>query len=64
MDLSALSNESLLRAYEDIRARVSADSRAGGAYRFMGQAAKDRANHLLTEIHRRGLSVDPIHWLD
>jgi hypothetical protein len=62
--LTALSDESLLRAYEDIRVHVSADSRSGGLYRFMGHAAKDRANLLLIEIHRRGLNVAPIYWLD
>lgn len=63
-ELTALSDESLRRAYEDIRAQVLADARAGGKYRFMGQAAKDRANALLTEIHRRGLDTTPIYWLE
>lgn len=34
----------------------------GNAYRFIGQAAKDRANLLLAEIRRRGLNVTPIYW--
>jgi hypothetical protein len=42
MDLSALTDESLLRYYEDIRAHVSADNRSG-KHRFLGQAAKVRA---------------------
>ena len=63
-DLNALSEESLLRSYEDIRTHVMADVRSGGAHRFMGQAAKDRANDLLTEIHRRGLTVTAIYWAD
>jgi hypothetical protein len=63
-DFTALSDESVLRAYEHIRNEVMADARSGGMYRFMGQAAKDRANLLLTELNRRGLSVTPIHWLD
>jgi len=48
-DLTALSDESLLRSYEDIRAHVVADTQSGGTYRFMGQAAKDRADTLLAE---------------
>jgi len=63
-DITALSDESLRRAYEDIRAHVSADSKSGGLYRFMGQAAKDRAHLLFSEIQRRGLMVTPIYWLD
>jgi hypothetical protein len=63
-DLTALSNDSLLRSYEDIRTHVSADARHGGVYRFMGQAAKSRADLLLTEIRWRGLSVTPILWLE
>ncbi len=63
-DLTALSDESLRRAYEGIRDQVTADSRAGGTYRFMGQAARDRANVLLNEINRRGLSIPPIYWMD
>ncbi|HZS53025.1 MAG TPA: hypothetical protein VFA65_01375 [Bryobacteraceae bacterium] len=63
-DLSTLSDESLFRFYEDIRQQVMDDARLGGGYRFMGQAAKERADTLLTEIRRRGLNVPPISWLD
>jgi hypothetical protein len=62
MDFSCVSDESLLRYYEGIRVQVSADIRSG--YRFLGQAAKERANILLIEIHGRGLSVTPIFWPD
>lgn len=62
LDLSRVSDESLLRYYEAIRVQVSADIRSG--YRFLGEAARDHANVLLTEIHRRGLSVTPIYWPD
>ena len=62
MDLSALTDESLLRYYEHIRAQVSADIRSG--FRLMGQAAKERANVLLTEINRRQLDATPIFWPD
>jgi 2-phospho-L-lactate guanylyltransferase (CobY/MobA/RfbA family) len=63
-DLTALSDESLRRAYESIRDQVTADSMAGGTYRFMGQAARNRAKALLNEINRRGLRITPIHWTD
>ena len=62
MDLTPLADESLLRYYEDIRTNVSADIRSG--YRLLGEPAKERANVLLAEIQRRGLSVTPIFWPD
>jgi hypothetical protein len=61
MDISVLTDETLLRYYEDIREHVSADIRSGG-HHFLGQAAKERADILLTEIRRRGLSITPIYW--
>jgi hypothetical protein len=63
MSLSALSDESLLRYYEQIRAHVSADIRAGGPH-LAGATAKERADHLLAEIRRRGMAVTPIYWPD
>jgi len=62
MDVTLLTDESLLRYYEGIRVQVSADIRSG--YRFVGQAAKERADALLTEIQRRHLGVTPIYWPD
>jgi hypothetical protein len=61
-DLTGLADETLIRAYEDIRAQVSADAVSGHKYRFMGEAAKGRANLLLAEIQRRGLTITPIYW--
>ena len=46
-DLTPLSNDSLLRAYEDIHTNVMTDIRSGGTYRFMGQAAKERQTFYL-----------------
>lgn len=63
-DLTYLSDDSVRRAYEQIRDELMADARSGGTYRFMGPAAKARAEVLLTEIRRRGLNVPPINWLD
>ena len=62
-DIAILADETVLRAYEDIRTQVSTDARSPG-YSFMGKAAKARADFLLSEIQRRGLSIAPIHWMD
>ena len=61
MDLTDITDESLLRYYENIRAQVAADNRSG-IYRFLGQAAKERENRLLIEIQRRQLNITPIRW--
>jgi hypothetical protein len=60
MTVSSMSDESLLRYYEEVRSQVSADIRWGR--RFMRTAVKDRANSLLAQIRRRQLSVTPIYW--
>ena len=61
-DLTYLSDDSIRRSYEHIRDELMADARSGTT--FMGAAAKQRAEVLLTEIRRRGLNVPPIHWRD
>ena len=43
-DLNSLADETVLQSYEYIRDQVAADARLGGKYRFMGLAAKERAN--------------------
>jgi hypothetical protein len=63
MDLTVLTDETLLRYYENIRAHVSADIRSGG-HHFLGRPARERANLLLVEIQRRKLSITPIYWPD
>jgi hypothetical protein len=54
MDLSPLSDESVMRYYEAIRNQVRADLGSEG-HRFVGQAVKDRAEALLIELRRRRL---------
>jgi hypothetical protein len=49
--ISNLSEESLLRFYEAVREEIAADLRSD--YRFMGEAAKKRADALLAEIRQR-----------
>jgi hypothetical protein len=61
-NLTSLSNDSLLQYYEGLREQVEADLKSG--FRFVGEAGKQRATALLTEIRRRGLSVVPIYWPD
>jgi hypothetical protein len=60
MDISKISDASLLHYYEEIRTQVSADIRRGVP--FMGAAARKRANTLLAEIQRRQPSITPIYW--
>jgi hypothetical protein len=64
MGIELLTDESVLRFYEDIRQQVAADLGAGNRYRFMGEVAKQRAERLRIEITRRGLKCDPIEWRD
>jgi hypothetical protein len=62
-ELDLLTDETVLVYHEQIRDQVAADS-TGGNYRFMGLAAKERANNLLDELRRRRFVVSPINWPD
>jgi hypothetical protein len=64
MGIEFLSDESILRFYEDIRQQVAADLAAGNRYRFTGEAAKRQAERLRIEIDRRRLRCNPIEWRD
>ena len=64
MGIESLSDESVLRFYEDIRQQVAADLGAGNRYRFMGEAAKQQAERLRIEIARRRLRCNPIEFHD
>jgi hypothetical protein len=64
MGIEFLSNESILRFYEDIRQQVAADLATGNRYRFAGEAAKQQAERLRIEIDRRRLRCSPIEWRD
>ena len=64
MGIESLSDESVLRFYEDIRQQVAADLAAGNRYRFLGEAAKQQAERLRIEIARRRLRCNPIEWRD
>ena len=64
MGIESLSDESVLRFYEDIRQQVAADLASGNRYRFIGEAAKQQAERLRIEIARRRLRCNPIEWRD
>ena len=64
MGIESLSDECVLRFYEDIRKQVAADLCAGNRYRFMGEAAKHQAERLRIEIARRRLRCNPIEFPD
>jgi hypothetical protein len=61
MDLTELTDDTLLRFYEDLHKHVADDVSSGG-HQFLGQDTKDRVNLLLAEVERRGLRVIPIDW--
>jgi hypothetical protein len=67
MSLFVLSDESLLRYYENIRKQVEADREAkrGGATHFFtdSDAIKKYAADLRREMDRRRFSYSPIVWL-
>jgi hypothetical protein len=52
MGLEQLRDESVLHFYENIRGQVAADLAAENRYRLLGEAAKQRADHLREEIRR------------
>jgi hypothetical protein len=64
MGIEFLSDESILRFYEDIRQQVAADLATGNRYRFAGEAARQQAERLRIEIDRRRLRCNPIEWRD
>jgi hypothetical protein len=64
MGIEFLSDESILRFYEDIRRQVAADMATRNRYRFAGEAAKQQAERLRMEIDRRRLRCNPIEWRD
>ena len=62
MGIESMSDECVLRFYEDIRQQVAADLATGNG--FMGEAAKQRAERLRIEIARRRLKCIPIEFRD
>ena len=64
MGIELLSDESVLRFYEDIRQQVAADLVTGNRYRFIGKAARKQTERLRIEIDRRRLKCNPIEWRD
>jgi len=65
MGIELLSDESILRFYEDIRQQVAADLVIENRFRLMGsEAVKQRIERLRIEIDRRRLRCNPIEWRD
>jgi hypothetical protein len=65
MGIELLSDESILRFYEDIRTQVAEDMATENRFRLMGgEAVKQRAERLRIEIDRRRLRCSPIEWRD
>jgi hypothetical protein len=62
MGIEGLSDDSILRLYENIRQQVSADNLNGGRYRLLGEAAKQQAERLREKIDRRRLRCSAIDW--
>lgn len=62
MGIHALSDESLLKLFENIRQQVAADIRLGSKHRLLGETARQEALRLEEELRRRGLTVTPIVW--
>ena len=60
MGVEDLTDETVLRLYENIRQQVSADRTSGS--RFVGETAKRRAQQLRDEIDRRRLNCRLIDW--
>ena len=50
MGIEFLSDESILRFYEDIRQQVAADLATGNRYRFAGEAARQQAERLRMDV--------------
>lgn len=58
----AISDESVLKFYENIRQQVAADMRLRSKHRLLGEAAKREALRLEEELNRRGVPYTPISW--
>ena len=62
MTVQDLSDESVLKLYDNIRQQVSADMNVGGKHRLLGETARQQARRLRDELDRRRLRFTPIDW--
>ena len=62
MGIESLTDESVLRLYENIRQQVEADVLLGSGHRLLRETAKQEAERLRAELDRRRLKYDPIDW--
>lgn len=57
-----LSDQAVLRLYENFRHQVVADKALGGRYRLLGKSASERAERLGRELTGRGVKFTTIEW--
>ncbi|WP_128925815.1 hypothetical protein [Bradyrhizobium guangxiense] len=60
MPFENLSDQFIIRMYENVRDEARADVMSG--VRLLGEPARERAERLKQEIERRGLVCTPIDW--
>ncbi|MBR0973929.1 hypothetical protein JQ572_25330 [Bradyrhizobium japonicum] len=58
----SLSDQAVLRLYDNIRHQVAADKALGSRYRLLGTSARQRAEQLRQELDERGLKFAAIDW--
>jgi hypothetical protein len=62
MGIESLTDESVLRLYENLRQQVEADILLGSRHRLLRETAKQEAKRLRAELDRRRLRYAPIDW--
>ena len=62
MGIESLTDESVLRLYENLRQQVEADILLGSRHRLLREKAKQEAERLRAELDRRRLRYAPIDW--
>lgn len=62
MSFDRLSDEWITRMFEGIRKEVAADISSAVRHPLLGEATKQRAEHLADELTRRGIQFAPIEW--
>jgi hypothetical protein len=62
MGLENLSDDGVLRLYENIREQVAADLSQWSRHRLLGETARQQAERLRQELDRRRLKYAHIGW--
>ena len=61
-NIRVLTDETILKLYDNIREQASADLRLGGRHRLLGEAARQHAERLREELDRRHVQYSAIVW--